>query len=381
MSDHYLKRELYERVREDEGIFEFLQDAALDGCWYWDLEQPEHEWMNRRFWELLGYDPATKKHRADEWQDLIHPDDLKTALANFQSHCADPDHPYDQVVRYRHRDGSTVWVRCRGLAIRDSEGQAVRMLGAHVDVTELKQTEEELRAALASNEELEQFAYVASHDLREPLRLIRAYLDLLSEHCGELLDESARSYLRTAVEASESMQRQISGLLAYARIASDPPMREEVDLTVLLDAVRGRLEVLFSEEDAELTHDVLPRVAVDRPQMELLLQCLVTNAIEHRSARTPKVHVSADRGEDGWLIHVDDNGNGVPAEARERVFQMFQQLEADNLGAGIGLAIARRIVRRHGGTIWADDAPGGGARFTFSLSGDRPESGNGATPR
>ncbi len=366
--DHYLKQELYELVREDESIFDFLQDAALDGFWYWDLEQPEHEWMNRRFWELLGFDPAEKKHRADEWQDLIHPDDLKTALTNFELHCADPDHPYDQLVRYQHRDGSTVWVRCRGLAVRNAEGQPVRMLGAHIDVTELKKTERELRAALESNQELEQFAYVASHDLREPLRLIRVYLDLLRDHCGDLLDESARSYLRTATEASDSMQRQISGLLEYARLAANPPAREESDMSELLDAVKTRLGVLLSEGKAELTHDELPRLVVDRSQMELLLQCLVTNAIEHGGDGTPKVHVSASEDADGWVMHIDDNGDGIPKDARERVFQMFQQLpEGDNEGAGIGLAIARRIVRHHDGRIWAEDAPGGGARLSFTV--------------
>ncbi|MCP4808790.1 MAG: PAS domain-containing protein, partial [Proteobacteria bacterium] len=101
----------------DASIFEFLQAGSLDGLWYWDLEKPEHEWMNPRFWELMGRDPAAHAHMAAEWQDLIHPDDLATALENFHAHCADSNHPYDQVVRYRHADGSTVWVRCRGQSL------------------------------------------------------------------------------------------------------------------------------------------------------------------------------------------------------------------------------------------------------------------------
>lgn len=155
MSDeHYLAKELYERVRTDSDLFEFLQNGSLDGIWYWDLENPEHEWMSPRFWELFGYDPADKEHLASEWQDMIHPEDLATSLDNFEKHKADPSHPYDQYVRYRHRDGSTVWVRCRGLAIRDETGKPIRMLGTHIDVTALKRAQSEVR--IARREQLQQ---------------------------------------------------------------------------------------------------------------------------------------------------------------------------------------------------------------------------------
>ncbi len=143
--DHYLKTELQRKIQEDPSIFDFLESVLLDGIWYWDLENPAHEWMSPRFWLTLGYDPQTKRHLASEWQDLIHPDDLQVAKENLEKHCADPSHPYDQVVRYRHRDGSTVWVRCRGLAIRDAEGRPVRLLGAHTELTAQKRAEQALR--------------------------------------------------------------------------------------------------------------------------------------------------------------------------------------------------------------------------------------------
>lgn len=154
-SSHYLKAELYELVRESPAIFEFLQHGSLDGVWYWDLQNPDHEWMSDAFWKTLGYDPLEKKPLASEWKDLIHPDDLGVAVSNFESHCADPTHPYDQVVRYKSSDGSIVWVRCRGIVIRDEEGRPIRMLGAHNDLTQLKRMEEDLRAA---NEKLAEIA-------------------------------------------------------------------------------------------------------------------------------------------------------------------------------------------------------------------------------
>jgi diguanylate cyclase (GGDEF)-like protein/PAS domain S-box-containing protein len=142
---NYLKDELYTLVSNNQAIFEFLQNGSLDGLWYWDLEKPENEWMNSRFWELLGYDPSEKKHLAREWQDIINKEDLDTALENFKKHCENESHPYDQIVRYQHKNGKTIWVRCRGIAIRDAQGKPIRMLGAHNDITELKEYEQELK--------------------------------------------------------------------------------------------------------------------------------------------------------------------------------------------------------------------------------------------
>lgn len=148
--DNYLKKEFNQRLQSDATLFDFLQSGSLDGVWYWDIEHPENEWMSPRFWELFGYDPATKKHLASEWQEMIHPDDLQVALDNFRKHCADPAHPYDQIVRYSHRDGSTVWVRCRGIAIRDRNGKPIRMLGAHNDLTQVMRLKLELTQTLDS---------------------------------------------------------------------------------------------------------------------------------------------------------------------------------------------------------------------------------------
>ena len=133
--DHYLKREFYDELRANPAIIEFLEAGAVDGLWYWDLEKPENEWLSPSFWRTLGYDPREKQHLASEWKDMLFPEDLPTSEENFHRHCADPAHPYDQLVRYRHKDGSTVHIRCHGLAIRDAAGKPVRMVGVHNDVT------------------------------------------------------------------------------------------------------------------------------------------------------------------------------------------------------------------------------------------------------
>jgi PAS domain S-box-containing protein len=183
--EHYLKTELYRLIREDESIFEFLQRGSLDGIWYWDLETQTDEWLSSRFWTTFGYDPAERKHLASEWQDLIDPHDLQVALDNFTKHCADSNHPYDQVVRYRHADGSTVWVRCRGIVIRDEEGNPIRMLGAHTDVTAQKRAEEALQKRTKELQE-------ANQQLQEALESIKTLKGLIPicSYCKNIRDDT-----------------------------------------------------------------------------------------------------------------------------------------------------------------------------------------------
>ena len=175
-STHRLYDELQELLRCDNRVFNFIDSTALDGLWYWDLEAPEHEWMSDSFWQTLGYDPATKQHLASEWQSIINQDDLAVATENCLKHCEDPSHPYDQIVRYTHATGKTIWVRCRGMAIRDESGKPIRLLGTHTDVTALKeqeltrvQTEQEQKLAYKKQalvlEELERTASIGTWEI------------------------------------------------------------------------------------------------------------------------------------------------------------------------------------------------------------------------
>jgi PAS domain S-box-containing protein len=204
MPEHYLKTELYSFMLRDEAFFEFLQEGSLDGLWYWDLEAPLNEWMSPRFWTVLGYDPAERKHLSSEWQDIVYSDDLKVMLDNFRSHCQDPSHPYDQVVRFRHKDGSTVWVRCRGIAIRDESGRPVRMLGAHTDLTKQKRVEAEL---LEKTAELVEVNGKLSAAL-ESIQTLKGLIPICS-HCKNIRDdggywEKVEAYLAKHSKASFS---------------------------------------------------------------------------------------------------------------------------------------------------------------------------------
>ncbi len=222
-NDHYLKKELYRLVKEDVSIFDFIQQGALDGIWYWDLENPENEWMSARFWTTLGYDPGIKKHLAEEWQDIIFKQDLEQAIHNFTRHCEDPEHPYDQIVRYRHRDGSTVWIRCRGIAIRDYTGKPVRMLGAHTDLTKQKKAEQALKNAKNS------LALRIEQRTRE-----------LAEANQQLKQElEARTKAEQALRESESRYRSMMNAMKDPAYISSPDFRVEY-MNPAMESIVGR---------------------------------------------------------------------------------------------------------------------------------------------
>jgi PAS domain S-box-containing protein len=177
--------------------------------------------MSPRFWGLLGFDPADKEHLAAEWQDLINPEDLEVALDNFTKHCADPNHPYDQIVRYRHKEGSTVWVRCRGIAIRDQTGKPVRLLGAHTDITELMRTEEalkqkaiELEAANERLQEAERDLKKASVDLEQRVQTRTAELSTSEQRLLQV-EKELRALSRQLIKTQEREQRLLSRELHY----------------------------------------------------------------------------------------------------------------------------------------------------------------------
>ncbi len=378
---HYLQHELYQLVHSDPAIFDFLQSGSLDGVWYWDLENPDHEWMSARFWELFGYDPATKEHKAAEWQDMIHSEDLKTALDNFYKHCEDPNHPYDQMVRYTHASGSTVWVRCRGLAIRDAEGKPVRMLGAHTDVTQLKLREQELERLStrlqASNEQLEEFAAITSHDLRQPLRAITGFIQILTEQLEDRLTDEEREYMTYVADGSRRMQRMIDEMMSLSRVKGSQVEWGEFSLDDAVAEASESLSVTLAESGATVEAEDLPVVNGDAGLVARLLQNLIDNAIKYaRPGVPPHVRVTAERADHGWVVSVADNGVGMKQAYLERIFRPFHRgagskpKEGDSIG--VGLSICKRIARAHGGDMRVESVLGEGSTFRFTLPPEPP---------
>jgi len=219
-----------------------------------------------------------------------------------------------------------------------------------------------------SNYELQQFAYVASHDLQEPLRMISSYLQLIERRYKSKLDQDADEFIEYAVGGAKRLQNMINALLEYSRVGTTGRSFEPVDCEKVLGDTLANLKVAIEENSAVITHDPLPIVMADRSQMLQLFQNLIGNAIKFRGQEAPRIHVSAGRKDDEWTFYVKDNGIGIEEQYKDRIFDLFQRLHNRGYsGTGIGLSVCKRIVERHGGKIWLESMFGKGSTFYFKI--------------
>jgi signal transduction histidine kinase len=242
------------------------------------------------------------------------------------------------------------------------------------DSTERKRFEQSLAQyadeLARSNAELEQFAYVASHDLQEPLRVVTGYVQLLQKRYRKQLDEDADIFIDNAVDGAHRMQQLIQDLLAYSRVGSQGGALEPTRCSAVLERTLKTLRVALEESHAVVTHDALPMVMADAAQLERVLQNLLRNAITFCSESPPVIHIGAERQGTMWVLSVRDNGIGIAPEFVDRIFLIFQRLHAQHTypGTGMGLSICKKIIERHGGRIWVVSQPGKGATFFFTLA-------------
>jgi PAS domain S-box-containing protein len=272
----------------------------------------------------------------------------------------------------RRKDGSEFPIEIMLSPLENAEG--ILVTAAIRNITERRKSEvhlvktaEELKR---SNDQLEQFAYVASHDLQEPLRMVASYTQLLSRRYEGRLDSDADEFIAYAVDGCNRMQGLIRDLLAYSRSGTETKLLREVSAETALHEALANLHVTIEESNAIVTHDLLPALTTDDTQLVQVLQNLIGNAIKYRGAATPHVHVSAKKnGGKEWIFSVRDNGLGIAPQYFERIFIIFQRLHGrqEFNGTGIGLAICKKIVERLGGRIWVESQPEKGSTFYFSL--------------
>jgi PAS domain S-box-containing protein len=241
------------------------------------------------------------------------------------------------------------------------------------DITARKQAEDMQARLMAElqrvNTELQQFAYIVSHDLNEPLRTMRNYVQLLARRAQGKLEGSAAEYMVFITDAAQRMQQMLTDLLAYTRAGQTPELHD-VDCEAVLTQVLTALQTQITERGAVITHDHLPTVRSDATRLHQVLQNLIGNALKFCEATPPRIHIAAIREEGRWRFAVQDNGIGIDPQQAERIFQIFQRLHTRSKypGTGIGLAICKRIVEQHGGRIWVESQPGEGAIFYFTVS-------------
>jgi PAS domain S-box-containing protein len=380
------QRRAEEALRRSEERYALAQRAADVGSWDWNIESNELFW-SEQIEPLFGFGPGEFEGSYDAFLETVHPDDRDFVVESVDACLTDPEREYAIDHRIVWPNGDVRWVSETGDVIRNAQGEPVRMLGVVQDITLSKQAEIALAQKTAelarSNAELEQFAYIASHDLQEPLRKVRAFGDRLEAKYADELDERGRDYLDRMRNAAHRMQRLINALLSYSRVTTRARPHEPVDLNDVLRQVLSALELRIARSNGRVEVGELPTIEADGLQMEQLFQNLLANALKfHREGEPPVVNVTArcfaaqeaagdEDFPDGAFcrIFVEDDGIGFEEKYIDRIFDPFQRLHGRGQyeGTGMGLAICRKIVERHGGRITAESCPGEGATFIVTL--------------
>jgi two-component system, chemotaxis family, sensor kinase Cph1 len=258
--------------------------------------------------------------------------------------------------------------------VRDVFGVPQYEVAIFDEITERKQAEAALQQAheelKRSNAELEQFAYVASHDLQEPLRMVASYTQLVMRRYGDKLDKDAHEFMHYVVDGAARMKQLIEDLLAYSRVGTRQRDFKPIEVEAALKRALANLKAAIEESGAAVTRDPLPTVKGDEVQLPQLFQNLIGNALKFRSAGVPRIHIEAKESPSEWQLTVRDNGIGIEPQYFERIFMLFQRLhtKGDYPGTGIGLAICKKVIERHGGRIWVESKIGEGSAFHFTLA-------------
>jgi PAS domain S-box-containing protein len=335
---HYLQKELLKRMRSDMSLFEFFDESGLDGLWFLDMETMEDEWYSPKFAAVLGYEPHEVPNKAWWWQERIHPDDLTPTLQSLERHLADPSAPFDQIVRYFHRDGHLVSVRCRGKVLQDETGKPVRMLGTHTDITDLREAEEALRK---SNVTLRVFAATVSHDLKAPMRHVGVIADLARSkiHAGDT--DAAIELLDKLNAASTRAMGIVDGLLRLSEVQRyNPPQEARANLH---DCARYAADTVGSE-GTDIHIDPLPEISGDAELLTTLLSNLIANAVKYNDKPHTHIHVRSFTEGGHLVVQVDDNGPGIPVSEQERIFQPLERGVASSGVDGHGIGLGRCVA-------------------------------------
>ncbi|MGH9582527.1 MAG: ATP-binding protein, partial [Bryobacteraceae bacterium] len=329
-------------------------------------------WFNERWHEYTG--TMREEMEGAGWQKVHDPDVLPKVIERWNRSIATGE-PFAMTFPIRGADGRFRSFLTRVLPLRNERGEVVRWFGTNTDITEHKEMQDALlrvnERLRRANFDLQQFAYSASHDLQEPLRNIAVYSEIVNRRYAGALDARGREFVGFITAGARRLELLIKDLLAYTQFASAP--EESSEPTDAAEALTGALSSLseaIRETGAEITCDPLPKVRVREIELRQLLQNLIGNAIKYRrAAEAPRIHISVEREPGMWRISVCDNGIGIAPEYRETVFGMFKRLHTEDEypGTGIGLAICRKIVERHGGRIRMESEAGRGSRFVFTL--------------
>ncbi|MBL0342222.1 MAG: PAS domain-containing protein [Bacteroidetes bacterium] len=373
-------KRISESIQLSNELYKTVLSATNDAIWDFDLTTNVMLWGNS-LKKLFGHDSELQPYTLEDWKNHIHPEDRKRTFDGFMNVLQSENLMYwEAEYRFIKADGTYSFVYDRGLLIRNEQGKAIRMVGAMQDTTESKNSEIKLKELndnlakraielQASNNELEKFAYIASHDLKEPLRMISSFLQLFESKYENIVDAKGKEYIRFAVDGAERLKELINDLLEYSRLLNNSTSPELFDPTPDIEEVIMIFENEIKLTDAKITYSGLTEIFANRTQFLQLIQNFVGNAIKYKSEKNPLIHISCEEDPIQWIFKISDNGIGIEKEYQEKIFNMFQRLHSRSKysGTGIGLAICKKIIDLHRGTLKVDSSPGNGSVFSFTL--------------
>lgn len=364
-----LNRKQINELMRSEKLFRAIFESAAIGILLLDADNEILE-CNEALQNMLGYDKEELSNFLGI--DLVYRRDIKKVRKNDEALLKGKVNSYTVQIRLKKSNRRLLWVKQTINRIDVEEGDhyflaTIENIDQRVKAErKLAQRAEELSR---SNAELEQFAYIASHDLQEPLRTISSFVQLLQRRYGEDLDDDARMYIDMAVGGTVRMQALIKDLLQYSRVQQSPESKELIDMNTVLEEVGTNLKNVAEANSAEVLSELLPSINANRVQMIQLFQNLIDNAIKFRTEENPEVLISVQEQGSRYHFTVRDNGIGINPEFQDKIFSIFQRLHGrdEYEGTGIGLAVCKKIVEHHGGRIWIDSKVESGTSFNFTL--------------
>jgi PAS domain S-box-containing protein len=370
-----------EQIRISNERFAKAAEATNDAIWDYNLLTGEM-FLGNGFKTLFGYDPKAP-YSQEIWMSRVHPDDRSAlnSLFNDALHGKTRKIKFYSEYRYQKNNGEYAFVVDRGVVIRDDKRNPIRLIGALQDVTRQKEYEASLRQLneklktrakelLISNQELEQFAYVASHDLQEPLRMVSSYLKQLEKKYGEHLDDKAKKYLYFAVDGAQRMRQIILDLLEYSRVGKANEEIQSVDINELVSEIELLLRKIIREKKAKIISKNLPVIETYRTPLMQIFSNLIGNSLKYaKDDVAAEIEISCVDLGDKWKFAIKDNGIGIEEEYFNKIFVIFQRLhhKEEYSGTGMGLAIVKKIIETQGGEIWLDSTIGEGTTFYFTI--------------
>lgn len=345
--------------------------------------------VNDHFCHITGY---TRQQLMElSWTDITEKEDAKEENRLFNDVVEGQSETYSMEKQFRHQTGEIRYATVAVRGVHQDDGKIMYLVALFEDITPRKEAEKALvdhqlsleetisrrtrslketaDALMRSNQDLQQFAYVASHDLQEPLRMVASYTQLLADRYQDKLDEKANKYIYYAVDGASRLQTLIQDLLSFSRVNTHGSDFEKVDLNELVQTVLDQLKLKISETSARIDIEPLPVVKADQSQIYSVFLNLVMNALKFCKDKSPEIKIASEKKDGYWQISVSDNGIGIESKYKEKIFVIFQRLhtKSEYPGTGIGLALCKRIMLRHGGEMWFESTPGKGSTFYFSI--------------